>query len=370
MHQSHAGGGHQRADHRGQEAGARRISGRVRSPGQARRRVARLHVAKPELLRTVRGGGGAAAILFRFHRRHGNHSQQRLLEQVNSSGLNAADRQLAELIIGNVDDTGFLQTGPEEIANNTGMELADLQRVLEFVQTFHPIGVGARDLRSVCSSNSKRLSKEQSLEYRIVDRHLEDLGKRRFPEIARRLGTAPEQVTCSAPPISSPLSTRKMPGQIFTPDPNNYVLPDVTVEKIGGEWAISLNGEQIPHLRISNTYKDLMSQDKGGTGDKDYTMTKIRNWKKFSSSLPSTSGNRRSQYTHGNYDPAKGFPRVRAPRAEADDYEFPNRGAIADARDHREPRHFRQSTCPPAGRVRQRKYLFLPATRPLEAVNR
>ena len=51
------------------------------------------------------------------------------------------------------------------------------------------------------------------------------------------------------------------PGQIFTADPNNYVLPDVTVEKIGGDWQISLNGDQIPHLRISNTYKDLMSQD-------------------------------------------------------------------------------------------------------------
>src|ERR1700733_15814159 len=73
--------------------------------------------------------------------------QQHLLDQVASSELGGADRQIAELIIGNIDDAGFLQTGPEEISQNTGMDLADLQRVLEIVQTFHPIGVGARNLR-------------------------------------------------------------------------------------------------------------------------------------------------------------------------------------------------------------------------------
>ena len=69
------------------------------------------------------------------------------------------------------------------------------------------------------------------------------------------------------------------PGQIFTSDPNNYVLPDVTVEKIGGDWQISLNGDQIPHLRICNTYKDLMAQDSNGAEVKDYIRDKIRSGK-------------------------------------------------------------------------------------------
>lgn len=202
--------------------------------------------------------------------------QQHLIEQVNSSDLNATDRKIAELIIGNIDDGGFLQTTPEEIAQNTGMDVADLTRVLEFVHTFHPVGVGARDLRECLLIQLRRLSKEQSLEYRIVDRYIDDLGKRRFPEIARRLGTTAEQVQRAANFIAT---LDPKPGQIFTPDPNNYVLPDVTVEKIGGDWTISLNGEQIPHLRISNTYKDLMSQDKGGADVKDYIRDKIRSGK-------------------------------------------------------------------------------------------
>src|SRR5258708_2648163 len=61
--------------------------------------------------------------------------QQHLFEQVRASELLAGDHTLAELIIGNIDERGFLQSGPEEIAQNTGMELADIQRVLETVQT-------------------------------------------------------------------------------------------------------------------------------------------------------------------------------------------------------------------------------------------
>jgi RNA polymerase sigma-54 factor len=69
------------------------------------------------------------------------------------------------------------------------------------------------------------------------------------------------------------------PGQIFAEAPQNYVLPDVTVEKIQGQYQVILNGEQIPHLRISNTYKDIMSQD-GSNGEvKDYIRDKIRSGK-------------------------------------------------------------------------------------------
>ena len=148
--------------------------------------------------------------------------------------------------------------------------------MLEVVQSFHPVGVAARDLRECLLIQLRRIGKEHSLEYRIVDRHLEDLGKHRIPEIARRLGTTTENVQRAANFIAT-LDPR--PGQIFAPDPNNYVLPDVTVEKISGEWQVSLNGDQIPRLRISNTYKDLMSQEGNGNEVKDYIRDKIRSGK-------------------------------------------------------------------------------------------
>ena len=202
--------------------------------------------------------------------------QQHLLEQIEISDLAESDRKIAELIIGNVDDAGFLQSSPEDIAKNTGMEMEDIGRVLAVVQTFHPIGVASRDLRECLLIQLKRIGKEQSLEYRIVDRFIDDLGKRRFPEVARRLGTTAEQVQRAANFIAT---LDPKPGQIFTADPNNYVLPDVTVERIGDQWQISLNGDQIPHLRISNTYKDLMASERNGADVRDYIRDKIRSGK-------------------------------------------------------------------------------------------
>jgi len=202
--------------------------------------------------------------------------QQHLLEQIGANDLAQEERKVAELLIGNIDDRGFLQTPVEEIALTSGVEPEEVERMLEIVQTFHPVGVGARDLRDCLLIQLKRMGKEGSLEWRIVDRFMEDLGKRRFPEMARRLSTTPEQVQRAAQFIAT---LDPSPGQIFTADPNNYVLPDVTVEKSGGEWVVTLNGDQIPHLRISNTYKDLMAQEGSGVDVKDYIRDKIRSGK-------------------------------------------------------------------------------------------
>ncbi len=206
----------------------------------------------------------------------GETLQQHLLDQLQGVEWNTADRRMAELIIGNIDETGFLQSSLEEMAQNTGLEEEAIARVLARVQEFHPVGVAARDLSECLLIQLRRLGKGGSIEEKIVQLHLEDLGKRRFPEIARRLGTTVEQVQKSANLIAT-LDPR--PGQLFTADPNHYVLPDVSVEKVGGEWQISLNGEQIPHLRISNTYKDLMARDGNPAEVRDYIREKIRSGK-------------------------------------------------------------------------------------------
>ncbi len=202
--------------------------------------------------------------------------QQHLHEQLRNSDLSASDVQLGELIIGNIDDVGFLSARPEEIAGNTGLDLEDLNRLLQLVQTFHPVGVGARDLRECLLIQLKRIGKEGSIEWKIVSSHLDDLGKKRYPEIARRCGTTVDCVQRAAIFIST---LDPKPGQIFAADPNNYVLPDVTVEKISGAWQISLNGDQIPHLRISNSYKDMMAADTSKEDVRDYIRDKIRNGK-------------------------------------------------------------------------------------------
>jgi len=202
--------------------------------------------------------------------------QQNLMTQLNQTVLNANDRKTAELIIGNIDDNGFLQSTPEEMALNSGIAKEDFEKMLALIQSFYPPGVGARDLRDCLLIQLQREGKESSLEYKIISDYMEDLGKRRFPEIARRMNRNVEEVQKCANNIAQ-LNPR--PGQTFAAAPQNYVLPDVTVEKVDGDYQIILNNEQIPHLRISNIYKDIIAQGNNGSEVKDYIRDKIRGGK-------------------------------------------------------------------------------------------
>src|SRR5207253_1652457 len=203
--------------------------------------------------------------------------QQNLVAQLNQSVLSASDRKAAELIIGNIDDNGFLRSTPEEMALNSGIPKEDFEKMLALIQSFYPAGVGARDLRECLLIQLVRGGKERSMEYKIVSEHMEDLGKRRFPEMARRVGISVEEVQKAADNIAR-LNPR--PGQVFAAAPQNYVLPDVMVEKVDGEYQISSNNEQIPHLRISNLYKDIIASGNTQSSDvKDYIRDKIRSGK-------------------------------------------------------------------------------------------
>src|SRR4051794_32389457 len=116
--------------------------------------------------------------------------QQHLMGQLNQTALDADDRKTAELIIGNIDDNGFLQASTEEMAMNTGIAQDDFEHMLTLIQSFYPPGVGARDLRECLMIQLKREGRQNSLEYRVIQDHMADLGKRRFPEIARRMGVS------------------------------------------------------------------------------------------------------------------------------------------------------------------------------------
>ena len=119
----------------------------------------------------------------------------------------------------------------------------------------------------------ERADRQESLEYRIVRDFMNELGKRRIPEIARGTGQPVEDVQAALARIAR-LEPR--PGRAFLPDNDQYVLPEVFVQKSGDDFIVTTNDEQIPHLRISNTYKDLMAQGENSTEVKNYIREKIR----------------------------------------------------------------------------------------------
>jgi RNA polymerase sigma-54 factor len=199
--------------------------------------------------------------------------QQSLMEQVHESSLAPELWPLAEAIIGNIDDYGYLKATLEEIGMGVGALPEKLDEVLKCIQTFDPAGVGARDLRECLLLQLARNGQQNTLEYRIVSEFMEALGKRRIPEIARGTGQTVEDVQAALARIAR-LEPR--PGRAFLSDNDQYILPEVFVQKSGDDYVVTTNNDHIPHLRISNTYKDLMAQGQNSPEVKNYIREKIR----------------------------------------------------------------------------------------------
>jgi RNA polymerase sigma-54 factor len=138
--------------------------------------------------------------------------QENLLEQVRTSVLMEDQRRIAEMIIGNIDDYGYLQSSVDELSFATNIRPERIYEVLKIIQTFFPTGIGARDLRECLLLQLERDGKQDTLEYRIIGECMEALGKRRIPEIARTLGTTVEEVRSAIARIAN-LEPR--PGRVF-----------------------------------------------------------------------------------------------------------------------------------------------------------
>jgi RNA polymerase sigma-54 factor len=203
----------------------------------------------------------------------GTSLQENLLEQMRFSDMTDEQKPIAEMIIGNIDDSGRLKASADELAVSTNIPTEKIIEVLKIVQGFHPPGVAARDLRECLMLQLERSGREKTLEYRIVRDYMEALGKRKLPEIARGLALTVEQVQTAVERIAQ---LEYDPGRDFLPDNEHYISPEVFVQKIGDDYVVTTNNEQIPHLRISNHYKDLMSQTDAQPEVREYIRDKIR----------------------------------------------------------------------------------------------
>jgi RNA polymerase sigma-54 factor len=202
--------------------------------------------------------------------------QEHLLSQLHTAEVTASVAKHVEFLIGNLDDRGFLNTPVEELSLQHAIPIEELRQAKELLISFDPVGVGADDLRECLLIQLERLGKRQSLAYRLVDMHLDDLANKRYPILARKMGVPVEQISRSADFIST-LDPR--PASRFSASSNNYVTPDIIVEHQAREWVPVMNNDDLPHLRLSNAYKDMLSQPGSSTEVRNYIREKLRSGK-------------------------------------------------------------------------------------------
>jgi len=184
--------------------------------------------------------------------------QQHLQQQLDLSMVEPPVREAAQALLGNLDDRGFLDMPAKELAARLRIKPAHLRAALRLIQSFDPAGVGASGIAESLLLQLERKSGTETIEYKIVRDHLEDLARKRQPQIARALGTSVERIAEAAARIGR---LTPNPGGDFNPTGNPYILPDVVIEKDDdGRLMAHLTGEHLPNLRINDFYKDMIGK--------------------------------------------------------------------------------------------------------------
>jgi RNA polymerase sigma-54 factor len=198
--------------------------------------------------------------------------REHLDQQIALSPLSDRDRALVRFLIEALDDDGYLHQPLEELLEllpqDAEVELDDLAIALRHVQSLEPAGIGARSPQECLALQLLALPESaiRPLALEIVTSHLELLAERNFARIRKLTGCDDEglreaqALICSLDPH---------PGSRYSTAETRYVLPDVIVRKLRGQWSVSLNQEAMPRLRINRLYASLLQQNRaqgGGLG--------------------------------------------------------------------------------------------------------
>ncbi len=220
-----------------------------------------------------------------------------LRDQVSLLELTPRQSLLADEFIGNVADDGYLAcsldeilTGVNEVIQKAAEEserdtdelplytMSEAEEMLGVVQSLDPPGVGARDLRECLMLQLREAGLEQSVPFRLVRDCYDELINHRWSEISKRFGISPSDVQRAADEIAK---LDPKPGLIYSDRSDNYIIPDLIVDKIDGKYHIFLNDVNFPRLKLSRTYQEIARDKKKFDGEnKEFISNKLNsaNW--------------------------------------------------------------------------------------------
>ena len=191
-------------------------------------------------------------------------------------------RTAGSLIIGYVDESGYLRTPLEELVASTdavraALTPAELAEALRAVQTLEPLGVGARDLKEclhIQLAAEGAAGRDVSLELTIVERFLHDVEMNRLPQIARRSGRSVEDIKKALENLSH---LNPAPGSLIAPGRAPVIFPEILVEiDEDGELIVKMADGNTPQLRISQSYRRLARDRKTDKDARQFLQKNIR----------------------------------------------------------------------------------------------
>ncbi|MFL5617591.1 MAG: RNA polymerase factor sigma-54, partial [Gemmatimonadaceae bacterium] len=220
-----------------------------------------------------------------------------LRDQVSLLDLTPRQMYLADEFIGNINEDGYLACGLDKIlegvnesvqkaAEDSERDLTDVplytmseaEDMLGIIQGLDPPGVGARDLRECLMLQLREAGLEHSVPFRLVRDCFDELIAHRWSEISKRFGISPVDVQKAADEIAK---LDPKPGLVYSDASDNYIIPDLIVDKIDGKYHVFLNDANLPRLKLSKAYQEIARDKKKFEGEnKEFISNKLNsaNW--------------------------------------------------------------------------------------------
>jgi len=183
-----------------------------------------------------------------------------LYEQLHLDDLTPQEVVIGEEIIGNINRDGYLEVELDELSISLGIDLELIESVHQRLIRYDPIGIASRNLRECLLVQLQHLKTPAPVPEKMVDEFWEDFINKRFENLADKLKVSLQEVKESFEVI---IHLNPKPGEGYFDERQNYVIPDLIVDKVGDEFVVFLNDGDIPNFRINPTYREMFLNRKG-----------------------------------------------------------------------------------------------------------
>lgn len=194
---------------------------------------------------------------------------EHLLSQLHmTNDLSKEELVIGEYIIWNINEDGYLTYSVDLIADNLDVSAEEVEKVLNIIQHFEPLGIGARNLQECLLIQALEKKPRNEIAITILKEHFDDFTNKRYEKITKKMEITLDDIRAA---IEDIIKLNPKPGEGYILFHQNVIVPDLIVEKEDGEFRIIMNDWNVPHLRINNSYKKLLLDKKKSTKEtRDY----------------------------------------------------------------------------------------------------
>lgn len=182
-----------------------------------------------------------------------------IMSQMNEVSSSEDEMKVAKHILGNLDENGFLPIEPILIADRLGYEESFVIKVKHKIQSLDPPGIGSSSIQESIISQLQKHYSEDSMSLEIISNFFDLFSNHKYELIAKKMKCTNEQVLCTVDIVSV---LNPYPAINYNSSIVDHIVPDIIIDYIDNRWDVQINEPNIPSIKISNQYINMLSKYK------------------------------------------------------------------------------------------------------------